>query len=469
MFKSRFAPSPTGALHVGGIRTALFAYLAAKRHHGQFVLRIEDTDLSRSTQASVDVILDGMAWLGLKADGAPIFQGASQTRHHQIIEQLLKQGLAYRCNCSKARLDQIREQQISQQQTPRYDGHCRDLNLPQGPDQVIRFKMPKEGSISWQDAVRGEIIFENNQLDDWVVLRSDQMPTYNLACTVDDIDMNITHVIRGEDHINNTPKQIHLYHALGATCPTFAHVPNILGTDGKKLSKRHGAVSVMQFKQDGYLPQALLNYLVRLGWSHGDQEIFSKEEMIQLFDLKQVSASASAFDVDKLLWLNQYYIKQMPDDQLTQLVIPFFHQADISLNHGPDPKLVVALFKERARTLVELVELSGFLYQDFETFDPSAAKKHLRPVVLEPLELVFQRFSQLDRWHVDEIMGVMNDVVEQFELKFPKIAMPLRVALTGKGNSPAIDQIIELLGQDKTLARLSVAIEWIRARSKENT
>lgn len=464
--RTRFAPSPTGFLHVGGVRTALFSWLYAKRHKGQFILRIEDTDRERSTQESVQAILDGMSWLGLDSDEGPFYQTERYHRYNEVAQQFLEQGKAYRCECSKERLEALREAQLNAKEKPRYDGHCRNKNLPAGDAPfVIRFKNPEQGTVSFHDEVYGDIHVENSELDDLILVRSDGHPTYNFAVVIDDIDMNITHVIRGDDHINNTPRQINLFNALGAPIPVFAHLPMILGDDGKRLSKRHGAVSVLQFKELGILPHALLNYLVRLGWSHGDQEIFSMDEMIAHFDLGHVSRGVSSFNYDKLYWLNQHYQKSDSPESVAEALSWHFEQAGIDLSKGPALQDLVATQAERCKTLAEMCQMSQYFYSDSIEYDEDAVKKHLRPVVLEPLAALYERFQNLNKWQNDAIQECINDVSAQFDMNMGKIAQPLRVAVTGSGMSPSIDMTLFLLGKQRVLNRLAVALEKIKARA----
>ncbi|VEG90687.1 glutamate--tRNA ligase [Legionella spiritensis] len=464
--RTRFAPSPTGYLHVGGVRTALFSWLYARHHGGEFMLRIEDTDQERSTSESVQAILDGMAWLGLHSDEKPVYQTARYARYQQIAGQLLEDGKAYRCVCSKERLESLREAQLAAKEKPRYDGHCRDKHLADdGQPFVLRFKNPQEGTVSFADHVYGDIHVENRELDDLILVRSDGHPTYNFAVVVDDWDMAITHVIRGDDHINNTPRQINLFKALNAPIPEFAHLPMILGEDGKRLSKRHGAVSVLQFKELGYLPHALLNYLVRLGWSHGDQEIFSVDEMIASFDLKNVSRGVSSFNYDKLQWLNQHYLKSDPAPQVAKALRWHFEQAGIDIKQGPALEDVVAVQAERCKTLEEVCEKSRYFFEDEIRHDPDAVKKHLRPVVLEPLQHLYARLEQVERWAADDLQQCINDVSAEFDLYMGKIAQPLRVAITGSGMSPAIDVTLALIGKARVLRRLQEALSIIEQRA----
>lgn len=464
--RTRFAPSPTGFLHVGGVRTALFSWLYAKRHKGQFILRIEDTDRERSTQESIQAILEGMAWLGMDADEGPFYQTSRYERYNEVASQLLAEGKAYRCECSKERLEALRQAQMDAKEKPRYDGHCRNKNLSLTDKPfVIRFKNPTAGVVSFKDEVYGDIHVDNNELDDLILVRSDGHPTYNFAVVIDDWDMQITHVIRGDDHINNTPRQINLFNALNAPVPVFAHLPMILGDDGKRLSKRHGAVSVMQFKEMGILPHALLNYLVRLGWSHGDQEIFSPQEMIDLFDLQHVSRGVSSFNYDKLYWLNQHYQKSDTPETVAKALQWHFEQAGIDLSKGPDLKELVSTQAERCKTLAEMCQMSGYFYSDSIEYDEDAVKKHLRPVVLEPLTALYERLKNLDSWQHDTLQACINDVSAQFDINMGKIAQPLRVAVTGSGMSPAIDMTLALLGKERVISRLEVALEKIKIRA----
>lgn len=465
--KTRFAPSPTGFLHVGGVRTALFAWLYAKAHQGQFVLRIEDTDEARSTPESVQAILDGMAWLGLEPDEEPVYQTARYARYKEISDAWLASGLAYCCTCSKERLETLRATQMENKEKPRYDGHCRERGVSpaDGEAYVVRFKNPQEGVVSFDDRVYGPIHVANQELDDVILVRSDGNPTYNFAVVVDDSDMGITHVIRGDDHINNTPRQINLYQALGAAVPVFAHLPMILGEDGKRLSKRHGAVSVLEFKNMGILPHALLNYLVRLGWSHGDQEIFSLAEMQQLFDLEHVGRGASSFSYEKLFWLNQHYQKHDDPMEVAKALKFHFDEQGIDITDGPALSDVVQVQAERCKTLAEMCDKSTYFYDDVLVYDEAAVKKHLRPVVLQPLEALFKRFEAVTVWEADALQTCINDVAAEFDLNMGKIAQPLRVAITGSSNSPAIDATLTMIGQRRVLSRLADGLERIRVRA----
>ncbi len=463
--KTRFAPSPTGYLHIGGARTALFSWLLARKHAGHFVLRIEDTDLERSTPESVQAILDGMQWLGLAADEGPFYQTQRFDRYKAVIQQLLDSGHAYRCYCSKERLEQLREQQMAAKEKPRYDGHCRDGHSSSDTNQsVIRFRNPEEGVVIVDDLVRGRVEIKNQELDDLIIARSDGTPTYNLTVVVDDLDMGITHVVRGDDHLNNTPRQLNILRALGAEPPQYAHLPMILGEDGKRLSKRHGAVSVMQYEENGYLPQALLNYLVRLGWSSGDQELFNLEEMIELFDLDAVNKAASTFNPEKLLWLNEQYIKEMPVEQLAERLLPYLERIEVAITSGPPLTGVVLALRDRSKTLVEMAASAKCYYEDFTDFDEKAAKKHLRPVVKEPLQRVKALLSELDNWQADSIHQCIEQAAAELEVGMGKVGQPLRVAVTGSGASPAIDITVQLVGRERTLQRIDKALDYIEAR-----
>lgn len=466
--KTRFAPSPTGFLHVGGARTALYSWLYARHHQGEFVLRIEDTDLERSTQEAIDAILEGMNWLGLGWDEGPYYQTRRFDRYNELIDRLLAEGKAYKCYCSRERLEALREQQMANGEKPRYDGTCRHGGHEHtaGTPHVIRFKNPTDGAVVFEDHVRGHIEIANREMDDLIIRRTDGAPTYNFCVVVDDWDMAITHVVRGEDHINNTPRQINIYHALGAPVPEFAHVSMILGDDGAKLSKRHGAVSVMQYRDDGYLPQALLNYLVRLGWSNGDQEIFSLEEMVSLFSLDAISKSASAFNTDKLLWLNQHYIKTLPAGEVAGHLEWHMRDQGIDFSQGPALAEVVSLYAERCQTLKELAAQSRYLFEDFSAFEEGAAKKHLRPVAAEPLALARTRLAELADWQAGAIHEAVNATAAELELGMGKVGMPLRVAVTGQGQSPAIDGVMALLGKDRVLARIDTALAFIAERAQ---
>ncbi|MBT4405510.1 MAG: glutamate--tRNA ligase [Acidiferrobacteraceae bacterium] len=466
LIRTRFAPSPTGYLHIGGVRTALFSWLYARHHGGQFILRVEDTDRERSSQASVDAILEGLSWVGLDYDDGPIFQSDRVDRYREVLDRFLEQGLAYHCYCTPEELDAVREEQRAQNIKPRYNRKCRDEIDPTRPgiEPVIRFRNPLEGPVVFEDLVRGRISISNEELDDLVIARGDGTPTYNFAVVVDDIDMGITHVIRGDDHVNNTPRQVNIFNALDAPLPVFAHVPMIVGPDGQRLSKRHGALSVLQYRDQGFLPEAMRNYLVRLGWSHGDQEIFSLQEMVEFFDLAQVNRAASAFDADKLKWLNQHYIKEADGERLTLLLSQRLQQRGISLEGGPQPLAVVEALRERVQTLDELADKSLYFYQDIGDYDEGAAKKHLRPVAGPLLKDIRERLSNIEVWTAGTIHTQLQACIEAHDSKLGKIAQPLRVAVSGTAATPPIDETLALVGQDKTLQRISVALEFIAAR-----
>ncbi len=466
MIKTRFAPSPTGYLHIGGVRTALFSWLYARRNGGRFVLRIEDTDRARSTEESVNAILEGMSWLGLDYDEGPFYQTHRLARYQEVIQQLLDSGHAYYCYATKEELDQLREEQKARGEKPRYDGRYRDFigTPPEGVDPVVRFKNPLEGEVVIDDLVKGRVVIQNSELDDLIIARSDGMPTYNLTVVVDDWDMGITHVIRGDDHLNNTPRQINILKALGAPIPQYAHIPMVLGEDGSRLSKRHGAVSVLQYKEEGYLPEALLNYLVRLGWSHGDQEIFTLDEMIELFSLEAVNNAPSTFNPEKCLWVNQQHIQRSSGAHLARHLAPFMEQRGCDLSRGPELAQVAELLKERSRTLVEMADQAVYFYRDFDQFDEAAAKKYLRPVAEAPLRHLREKLAALESWTAEAIHEVIQATAAELEVGMGKVGMPLRVAITGQGQSPSIDAVAALLGRDKVLARLDRALAFIEAR-----
>jgi len=459
--RTRFAPSPTGYLHVGGARTALFSWLYARKNGGKFILRIEDTDLERSSQESVDAILEGMDWLGLEYDEGPFYQTQRFDRYKEVIQQLLDQGDAYYCYCSREELDALREQQMANKQKPRYNGKCRHGAENTG-ERVVRFKNPEQGEVVIDDLVKGRIVVANKELDDLIIARSDGTPTYNLTVVVDDMDMGITHVIRGDDHVNNTPRQINILKALGAQLPVYAHVPMILGADGARLSKRHGAVSVMQYRNDGYLPEALLNYLVRLGWSHGDQELFSREEMIELFELEKVNVSASTFNTDKLLWLNHQYIMNSDPENVAKHLSWHLQQLGLDLTNGPELVGVVKAQRERCKTLVEMAADSVYFFKDFSEYEEKAAKKNFKPEVVDVLQYLWNQFNELTNWEIEPLHQLVLESAEQLQLGLGKVAQPLRVAVCGSGVSPAIDVTLALLGKQKTLNRIEQAIQFIK-------
>ena len=460
---TRFAPSPTGYLHVGGARTALFSWLYARKHGGQFILRIEDTDLERSTQESVNAILEGMAWLGLDYDAGPFYQTHHFDRYKEIIQQLLDQGDAYYCYCSKDELEQLRTEQMANKEKPRYNGKCRELvGRDESREAVIRFKNPVDGVVTIPDLVKGEIVVGNKELDDLIIARADGTPTYNLTVVVDDMDMKVTHVIRGDDHINNTPRQMNILKALDAELPQYAHLPMILGADGARLSKRHGAVSVMQFRDDGYLPDALLNYLVRLGWSHGDQEIFTLDEMVAYFELEAVNVSASTFNMEKLLWLNHQYIMNSDPAHVARHLSWHIGQLGLDPTQGPDLVDMVKAQRERSKTLVEMANSSIYFYKEFESYDEKAVKKNFTAGTDEILAQLRDRLTALVDWQAEPLHQVIVDLAADLDLNMGKVAQPLRVAICGSAVSPAIDVTLTLLGREKTLVRLERAIDFIK-------
>jgi glutamyl-tRNA synthetase len=456
---TRFAPSPTGMLHVGGVRTALFSWLYARRKGGKFILRIEDTDRERSTAEATQVILEGMDWLGLKADEGPYYQAQRFDRHREVIADMLRAGTAYRCYCTKQELDALRAQQTLRKEKPRYTGICRDRTEPRaGVGPVVRFKNPQDGAVVVQDLVHGAVTFQNSELDDLIIARSDGTPTYNFSVVVDDMDMGITHVIRGDDHLNNTPRQMNMLLALGATLPAYAHVPMILGPDGTKLSKRHGAVSVLQYEEEGYLPDALLNYLVRLGWSHGDQEVFTREEMIAAFDIHDVNKAASTFNPEKLLWLNQQHIIRAEPARLVPYLRAQLRRLGVD---SEDQKLlegVIVAQRERAKTLKEMAANSLFFFVDKVDLDPKAAAKHLAGDARQVLAKVRESLGALTQWDAVAIHGAMNELATQLQTGLGKVAQPVRVAVTGTAVSPPIDATLALLGRERSLQRIDVVL-----------
>jgi glutamyl-tRNA synthetase len=458
---TRFAPSPTGLLHIGGVRTALFSWLYARRMGGQFILRIEDTDLERSSAEAVQVILDGMKWLGLEHDLGPYYQTRRFDRYKEEIGRMLKAGTAYHCYCSKEDLDAMRAGQQARKEKPRYDGRCRHGKGP-GPQggnpPVVRFKNPEEGATVVEDVVHGAVTFQNKELDDLIIARSDGTPTYNFCVVVDDADMGVTHVIRGDDHLNNTPRQMNMLLALGKPVPVYAHVPMILGPDGAKLSKRHGAVSVLEYQTQGYLPEALLNYLVRLGWSHGDQEYFTRAEMIAAFDVRAINKAASALNPDKMLWLNQQHlVRTDPRD-----VVPHFrwHLRQLGIETDDLPLLegIIVSQRERAKTLREMAENSRFFFGDTVVIDPKAAQKHLTADARALLSELVARLEALGEWSAAAVHGVVETLATEKQLGLGKIAQPLRVAIAGGPVSPPIDQTAALLGRARVLGRLRAAL-----------
>jgi len=463
--RTRFAPSPTGYLHIGGARTALYSWLHARKHGGQFVLRIEDTDRERSTQASVDAIIEGMDWLGLDYDEGPIFQTDRFDRYADVIQQLLDQGDAYYCYCSRDELDEMREKQRANKEKPRYNGKCRDRkDAPDGMESVIRFRNPLEGDVVIDDLIKGQIVINNRELDDLIIARSDGTPTYNFTVVVDDIDMQITHVIRGDDHINNTPRQINMIRALGKQPPKYAHAPMILGDDGKRLSKRHGAVGVMQYRDDGYIPQAVLNYLLRLGWSHEDQEIFSREEMIELFKVENVNGAASTFNTQKLIWVNEQYIKTLPADEIAENLQWHLDNQKLDTSNGPAITDVIEAHRDRAKTLKELAAGIRYYYEDFSEYDEKATKKHFKTATPGILQNLLDKFKSIENWSAEAINDSIKSTCEELELGMGKVGPALRVAVTGTAMSPSLDITLNLVGKDRTLERLEKAVAFATAK-----
>ena len=464
--RTRFAPSPTGYLHIGGARTALFSWLYARANQGQFILRIEDTDRERSTEASVRAILEGMEWLRLDYDEGPYYQTDRMDRYREVIQRLLDQGDAYYCYCSKEELDAMREAQMARKEKPRYDGRCRDRSgdPPKGVQPVIRFRNPREGSVVIDDRVKGRVEVSNSELDDLIIARSDGSPTYNLTVVVDDLDMGITHVIRGDDHLNNTPRQVNILRALGEEPPVYAHVPMILGEDGKRLSKRHGAMSVMQYERDGFLPEALLNYLVRLGWSHGDQEIFSREEMIELFTLEGINRAPSTFSPKKLQWLNEQYLKSGDPTRIASLLEEKLKARGIDAEGGPALEAVVAALRERSANLNEMADAAVWFYREPEVYDAKAAARQLATEAAPVLAALRERLSGLEDWNRDALRQAVSEQAKALNVKMGQVGMPLRVALTGGTSSPDIGVTLELIGKASALARIDKAVEWIQCQ-----
>jgi glutamyl-tRNA synthetase len=456
MVVTRFAPSPTGLLHIGGVRTALFSWLQARRHGGQFILRIEDTDRERSTDEAVRVILEGMDWLGLSADQGPIYQTARFDRYKEVIQKFLAEGKAYRCYCTKEELEQLRADQMARKEKPRYDGRWRDrTDAREGLEPVIRFKNPLEGEVVVEDLVHGRVVFKNSELDDLIIARSDGTPTYNFCVVVDDADMAVTHVIRGDDHLNNTPRQMNMLAALGAKIPMYAHVPMILGPDGAKLSKRHGAVSVLQYEEDGYLPDALLNYLVRLGWSHGDQEIFTRDEMIAAFDISNVNKAASAFNPEKLLWLNQQHLMRAEPLSVVKYLRPHLTRLRIECLDDAYLAQIVVAQRERVKTLKEMAVNSRYFFGESVTLDEKASAKHLTEEARGLLSALRGRLETLGEWSASSVHASLEAIASERAVSLGKVAQPLRVAVTGGTVSPPIDQTLALLGKARTLGRLA--------------
>ena len=460
--RTRFAPSPTGYLHIGGARTALFSWAYARKHGGKFILRIEDTDLERSTPESTQAILDAMAWLKLDYEEGPFYQMQRLDRYREIVEQLLRAGQAYHCYASKEELDAMRDGQRARGEKPRYDGRWRpDIAagkaIPSGIKPVVRFRNPDAGEVTWNDLVKGPITFANQELDDLVIMRADGVPTYNFGVVVDDIDMAMTHIIRGDDHVNNTPRQINIFRALGATMPEFGHVPMILGGDGERLSKRHGAVSVMQYFDEGYLPQALLNYLARLGWAYGDEEIFDREKFVEWFDLASISRSPARFDQDKLLWLNQHYLKETPSAALAELVLPRLAARQCDAAGNPNKlAAIIELLKPRANTLEQIADGAVYFYR----VQPPAAdlvQEHLTPSIKPVLAVLSSRLKAIN-WTREDINRTLKELAAVHQLKLGQIAIPLRVAISGGTQTPSIDATVELVGREAVIERILAVV-----------
>ncbi len=461
---TRFPPSPTGYLHVGGARTALFNWLYARHMKGKFVLRIEDTDTQRSTKESVDAIFEALEWLGIDWDEGPFFQSERVDIHKEYILKLLESGHAYYCTCSPEEVDEMRNKAKAEGRNPKYDGTCREKDLKESDNAVVRFKAPQTGTTIIEDVIRGNIVFQNSEIDDFIIRRSDGTPTYNLAVVVDDITMNINNIIRGDDHVNNTPKQILLYRALGVALPAFGHVPMVLGADRARLSKRHGAMSVTAYRDMGYLPDALLNYLVRLGWSFGDQEFFTKQELIEKFTLKNIGKSAGVFDQDKLLALNADHIKASKPSDLAKRLIPHLKERGINACEGEFLESVITTLNTRSKTLIDMAEGAIFYFQEDISYEEKAAKKFLKESSIDLFNQLADMFETVEKFVESELENIFKDVMEKTGLKFGKIAQPLRVALTGKTVSPGIFEMIEVLGKERTVNRLKNAIQFIKAK-----
>jgi glutamyl-tRNA synthetase len=461
--RTRFAPSPTGFLHIGGARTALYCWLEARRQGGQFILRIEDTDRERSTQAAIDAILEAMEWLGLDYDEGPVYQTDRLARYREVAEKMVADGTAYYAYETKEELDAMREAAMAAKEKPRYSGAYRDRGEPyrDDPNRVIRFRNPVGGTVVFDDLIKGRIEWSNDELDDLVIFRSDGYPTYNFAVVVDDLDMGITDVIRGDDHVNNTPRQINIYRALGAPVPRFAHMPMILDPEGAKLSKRTGAADVMQYKRDGYLPHALVNYLARLGWSHGDQEIFSVDELKSLFAIGDVNQKASRLDPAKLGWLNQHYLKTDDPRAVAAHLVPQLESAGFDVAAGPGPADVVVALRDRVQTLKEMAEKAAVWYRPLEQYDDAAVAKHLVAAARAPLAAVRERLAALEAWSAEAVHGALQATAEALGIGLGKIAQPLRVAITGTQVSPSIDHTVFLAGRDQAVARIDAALAMI--------
>ncbi|BAP58421.1 glutamate--tRNA ligase [Candidatus Tachikawaea gelatinosa] len=455
--RTRFAPSPTGNIHIGNIRTALYSWLYARHNHGKFILRIEDSDSQRSHQKSIDTIIKSMKWLNLDWDEGPYYQSDRLFRYKQVIDDMLKLKVAYKCYCSKTRLMQLKNTQIARKIKPRYDRLCRNILYDNKKNEpyVIRFKNPLDGLITFQDEIRGLIQFNNKELDDLIIYRSDGKPTYNFCVVIDDLDMNITHVIRGEDHINNTPRQINILQSIGAKIPKYAHLPMILESDKKKISKRGNAKSVLEYKNDGYLYQAILNYLVRLGWSHGNKETFTINEMIDLFNLKSISKSPSAFNIDKLNWLNQFYIQNLPQKDIIENFKIFFQKEKINFKNGPKLSNIINLFNKRCKTLKEIFISSRYFYLENIEYNLNILKKHFSTHIIENFNKIIIYLKKLDLWTSNTIRLYLNKILIELGLTLKEIGIPMRIALTGFTCTPELNIIMELIGKDKSITRLT--------------
>ena len=468
MVRTRFAPSPTGYLHIGGVRTALFCWLYAKNQKGQFLLRIEDTDLERSTQESIDAIHEGMQWLKLNHDEEPVYQSQRMDLYHQKTEELLESGCAYRCYCTQEELDAMRKEQSEKGENPRYDGRCREIKEPKKGEFVIRFKSPEEGEIIINDHVFGNVLVHNQELDDFILMRSNGIPTYHFSVVVDDHDTNISHVIRGDDHLKNTAKHIHLFNAFGYKLPQFIHLPMILGSDGARLSKRHGAMNILEYKQQGLLPEAMLNYLARLGWSSGDQEIFSIKELIEKFDLTHINKSSARFDAEKLQWVNQQHLSSLDNQKLSELLAKQAAKEDIELPSMEKMLLFSEAYKSRVNNLNDFLDNAHSLFSEKIKIEEKAAKKHLRSVILEPLKDLVNEFEEIT-WAKENIHGAIDNICKKHEIGFGKIGQPLRVAVTGNTISPSIDVTLALLEKEIAMIRLRTAIEYIEKRTQSSS
>jgi glutamyl-tRNA synthetase len=459
--RTRFAPSPTGFIHLGNIRSALFPWAFARHHGGTFILRIEDTDIERSTPEATQAIVDALAWLGLDYDEGPYFQMQRMARYREVLDDMLARGLAYRDYTTPAELDALREAQMARGEKPRYDGRWRPERAagrapPAGVSPAIRFRNPDEGSVVWEDAVKGRIEIANDELDDLVIARSDGTPTYNFCVVIDDLDMRITHVIRGDDHVNNTPRQINIMRALGATPPAFAHLPTVLTPDGEKLSKRHGARGVLQYRDDGYLAEAVVNYLARLGWSHGDDEVFTRDELVRWFDLESLSAAPARFDVDKLRWVNQEHIKRLPTPALGQALAPFLERAGLDVRNGPAIDAVADLLRDRAATLVEMADAARYFYAEVAP-PPELVAKHVDDRTRPALVALAASLQRVD-WTREALAAQLKATAASHGLKAPQIMMATRVLVAGTTQTPAIDAVLALLGRERVAARLSGAL-----------